>query len=78
MIQMLAANRFSYMFADRNDWGHMRSHYKEMASVVQVDEPDLPPGQKRHIVCSKTTAPGVIERLNQAIRTLPKPVAPYK
>jgi uncharacterized protein (TIGR02285 family) len=78
MIQMLAANRFHYMLADRNDWGHMRAHYKEMAAVVQYDVPDLPAGLKRYILCSRALPPSVIERLNQAIRALPKPVAPYK
>lgn len=78
MILMLAANRFSYMLADRNDWGHMRAHYKETAPVIQYDMPDLPPGLKRHIACSRAVPQSVIERLNQAIRTLPKPVTPYK
>lgn len=78
MMQMLAANRFSYMLADRNDWGYMHSHFKELANVTQYDVPDLPPGLKRHIVCSRDTPAAIIERLNQAIRTLPKPAAPYK
>jgi uncharacterized protein (TIGR02285 family) len=78
MILMLAANRFNYMLADRNDWGHMRTHYKEMASVVQYDVPDLPPGLKRYILCSRTVPASTIERLNQAIRALPKPVMPTK
>jgi len=78
MIQMLAANRFNYMLADRNDWGHMRAHYKEMASVIQYDVPDLPAGLKRYILCSRAVPPSVIERLNQAIRALPKPATPYK
>lgn len=78
MILMLAANRFNYMLADRNDWGHMRTHYKEMASVVQYDVPDLPPGLKRYILCSRTMPASTIERLNQAIRALPKPVMPTK
>ncbi len=78
MILMLAANRFSYMLADRNDWGHMRAHYKELAPVVQYDVPDLPPGLKRYILCSRTMPASTIERLNQAIRSLPKPVTPYK
>jgi uncharacterized protein (TIGR02285 family) len=78
MIQMLAANRFHYMLADRNDWGYMRAHYKEMASVVQYEVPDIPSGLKRYMLCSRATPPSIIERLNQAIRAAPKPVASYK
>ncbi|MBY0239376.1 MAG: transporter substrate-binding domain-containing protein [Burkholderiaceae bacterium] len=76
MIQMLAANRFHYMLADRNDWGHMRTHYKEMGAVLQHDVPDMPGGLKRYFLCSRAVPPSVIERLNQAIRTLPKPAPP--
>ena len=78
MMQMLAANRFNYMFADRNDWGHMRTHFKELASVVQYDVPDLPTGLKRYILCSRAMPASTIERLNQAIRALPKPAAPFR
>lgn len=78
MILMLAANRFNYMLADRNDWGHMRAHYKEMASVIQYDAPDLPGGLRRYFLCSRAMPPSIIERLNQAIRALPKPSSPYK
>ncbi|GAB2874518.1 hypothetical protein GCM10027277_49690 [Pseudoduganella ginsengisoli] len=78
MMQMLAANRFHYMFADRNDWGHMRAHFKELASVIQYDVPDLPQGLKRYILCSRSMPASTMERLNQAIRALPKPATPYK
>jgi uncharacterized protein (TIGR02285 family) len=74
LMQMLAADRASYLLADRNDWKYMRAHYKELAAVVQHDVPDMSPGLKRHIMCSRDVPAAIIEKLNQAIRATPKPV----
>jgi uncharacterized protein (TIGR02285 family) len=74
LMQMLAADRASYLLADRNDWNYMRAHYKELATVVQHDLPDMAPGLKRHIMCSRDVPTAIIEKLNQAIRSTPKPV----
>ncbi|CAN7423796.1 transporter substrate-binding domain-containing protein [Pseudoduganella sp. LjRoot289] len=73
MIQMLGAGRASYLLADRNDWTFMRARYKELAAVQQYDVPDLPPGLKRHILCSRDVPAATMEKLNQAIRNSPKP-----
>lgn len=73
MLQMLAAGRASYLLADRNDWNHLRARNKQVASLAQYEVPDLPPGLKRHILCSRDVPAATMERLNQAIRTTPKP-----
>jgi polar amino acid transport system substrate-binding protein len=73
MMQMLAAGRASYMLADRNDWNHLRTRSKQVGNLTQYDVPDLPPGLKRHIVCSRDVPGAVMDRLNQAIRITAKP-----
>jgi uncharacterized protein (TIGR02285 family) len=74
MMQMVAADRVSYMLSDRTDWNYTRIRHRSLDSVVQYEVPDVPPGLKRHIVCSKDIPAATMEKLNQAIRITPKPV----
>lgn len=78
MMQMVAADRVSYMLSDRTDWNHMRIRHRALDSVVQYEVPDVPPGLKRHIVCSRDIPAATMEKLNQAIRVTPKPVPAEK
>lgn len=73
MIHMLGVGRASYLLTDRNDWTFMRARYKELAAVQQHEVPDLPPGLKRHILCSRDVPAATMEKLNQAIRNTAKP-----
>jgi len=74
MMQMVAADRVSYMLSDRTDWNYTRVRHRSLDNVVQYEVPDVPPGLKRHIVCSKDIPAATMEKLNQAIRITPKPV----
>lgn len=67
MMRMLSVGRASFMFVDREDWEYFRKKEKWARTPVRYELPDMPPGLKRHIVCSKHVAPEVMERLNQAI-----------
>ena len=67
MMRMLAVGRASFMFADRADWEFYRQHEPSLRVVLQHEFPDLPPGQKRHIACSKDISAEVMGRLNAAI-----------
>jgi len=77
MMRMLAVGRASFMFADRADWDFYRQHEPTLRVVVQHEFPDLPPGQKRHIACSKDIGADVMGRLNAAIAASAGP-APNK
>jgi len=66
MIRMLGADRASYMFADREDWEHYRRQGGG-ALPVQYDLPAMPPGLRRHIVCSKDVPQATMDKLNKAI-----------
>jgi len=78
MVQMLAAGRASYLLTDRNDWNYMRLRHKQLAGLVQYEVPDLPPGLKRYILCSRDVPAATMEKLNQAIRLAPKPAPAEK
>lgn len=67
LMRMIVAGRFSYMFADVDDWNHWRAHDASMKDIVQREFPDMPRGQLRYIVCSKDVAPAVMARINKAI-----------
>ena len=70
MMRMLAAGRASFMFADREDWNYYHAQDKSRITAVRHDFPDMPPGLKRYMVCTRDVPAAVIDKLNQAIATL--------
>jgi uncharacterized protein (TIGR02285 family) len=67
MMRMLSAGRASYMFVDREDWEFFRNKEKTVQASVRHDFPDMPPGMRRHIACSKDVPAETMAKLNQAI-----------
>jgi uncharacterized protein (TIGR02285 family) len=67
MMRMLSAGRASYMFVDREDWEFFRTKEKSVQAAVRHDFPDMPPGMRRHIACSKDVSADTMAKLNQAI-----------
>lgn len=67
MFRMLAFGRADYLFVDREDWNYLRLKYPELQALVLIDFPDMPPGLKRYVVCSRDVPAETMERLNRAI-----------
>ncbi|MGO4466418.1 hypothetical protein AB4Z11_12720, partial [Pseudoduganella sp. RAF53_2] len=67
MLRMLAVGRASYIFVDREDWNYLRNKENSLQSLVLLDYPDMPPGLKRHVVCSRDVPAETMDRLNRAI-----------
>ncbi len=67
MFRMVAFGRADYLFVDREDWNYLRLKFPELQSLVLIDVADMPPGLKRHIVCSRDVPPETMDRLNRAI-----------
>jgi polar amino acid transport system substrate-binding protein len=67
MMRMLAAGRASFMFVDKEDWEYFRNHDPTQTAIVAHQFPDMPPGQKRYIVCSRDVPVQVMDKLNKAI-----------
>lgn len=68
MVHMVAAQRAHFMFAAEEEAAYL----VEQAGVAPgrlkiVHFTDLPPGERRYILCSRATPDEVIERLNRAI-----------
>jgi polar amino acid transport system substrate-binding protein len=68
MVHMVAAHRADFMFAAEEEAAYL----VEQAGVAPgrlkvVHFGDLPPGERRYVLCSKATPDEVIERLNRAI-----------
>jgi len=67
MMRMLTVGRASFMFVDREDWDYFRAHETTPQTAVRRDFPDMPPGMKRYILCSKDVPAETMAKLNQAI-----------
>jgi polar amino acid transport system substrate-binding protein len=68
LARMIAANRASFMFADREDWKYLKDNDAHVRGASQIDLPGMPPGQKRYILCSKDMTPEQMQRINAAIQ----------
>lgn len=77
LMQMVAANRITYMLADQADWQYQRRQAEELGRIAEYHFSDMPPGLERFIVCSKDVSPAVMSRINQAIRALSPPTPAY-
>jgi polar amino acid transport system substrate-binding protein len=67
MMRMLAIGRASFMFVDREDWEFFRKKEIGVQAATRHDFPDMPPGLRRYIACSKDVTPEIIDKLNHAI-----------
>jgi hypothetical protein len=70
MMKLLAADRISFIFADRYAWHYLKQHDPAAKDIVAREFPDMPAGQKRYLVCSKDVSPEVMHRLNAVIRSM--------
>jgi uncharacterized protein (TIGR02285 family) len=67
MMRMLGVGRASFMLVDREDWEYVHRREPILQSTTRLDFPDMPPGLKRYIVCSRDISPQTMEKINQAI-----------
>lgn len=68
MVSMIASQRASFMFAAEEEAAYLVEQAGVPAHGLKIVHfSDLPPGERRHILCSKATPDEVMERLNKAI-----------
>lgn len=71
MTRMLIGRRFDYMLMSPEEGEYLISKLGIVSEdVVMIKLRDLPPGNKRYILCSQKVSDENIERLNSAIRNL--------
>jgi polar amino acid transport system substrate-binding protein len=69
MMRMVAAGRFSFTFSDVDDWRFAREHDPAVQAALRRDFPDMPPGLKRYIMCTKDVPAASMASLNRAIES---------
>lgn len=68
MVSMIGAQRASFMFAAEEEATYLLEQAGVPANALKlVHFADVPPGERRYLLCSKATPDEVIERLNKAI-----------
>lgn len=68
MVRMIAAQRAHFMFAAEEEAAHLTEGADAPAAGLKIIHfADLPPGERRHILCSKAVPDELVERLNKAI-----------
>lgn len=67
MIRMVAVGRFAFTFSDADDWRYAVAHDRALQPALRRDYPDMPPGLKRYIMCTKDVPAASMARLNHAI-----------
>ena len=69
LLPMLLAGRFDFSLAAPEEAGHLMAvHGLSPDSFLVLPLADIPQGNTRHIMCSKSVDPDLIRRLNEAIR----------
>ena len=72
MVSMVANQRASFMFAAEEEAAYLVEQAGALPHPLKIVHfSDLPPGERRHILCSKATPEEVMERLNKAITVEP-------
>ena len=68
MVSMIGAQRASFMFAAEEEATYLMEQAGVPANALKlVHFADVPPGERRYLLCSKATPDEVIERLNKVI-----------
>lgn len=70
MMKLLAADRVSFVIVDRLAWQYWRMHDPAALGVAPREFADMPPGQKRYLVCSKDVPAEVMQRLNRVVKAM--------
>lgn len=71
MVQMVARHRVDFMFAAEEEAAVLLQQAGNDAKSLKIVRfTDVPPGEKRYLMCSRSVSPELIERVNAA---LPEP-----
>jgi Trk K+ transport system NAD-binding subunit len=68
MVRMVATQRASFMLAAEEEAAYLVDQAIVSPGALKIVHfSDLPPGERRHILCSQAVPDAVIERLDKAI-----------
>ena len=68
MVRMLMSQRFDYMLVAEEEFESLQTNLTDVADTISaLQMPDIPPGNKRYLMCSKKVSDAVIQRFNAAL-----------
>lgn len=68
MIRMLLGRRFDYLMAAPEEFSSLAEGLGDKrGAIAEVQMKDIPPGNTRHLMCSKSVEDSVLERFNRAL-----------
>lgn len=72
VARKVAAKRADFMLIDQEDYEHLMATEPGFAAegLVRLEYPDLPPGLKRHILCSRLVTAETMARIDAAIEKI--------
>jgi polar amino acid transport system substrate-binding protein len=69
MVRMIAGGRADFMFASEEEAAYLITQSGVSSAAVRILHfDDVPPGERRYLLCAKAVPDDVIERLDRAIR----------
>ncbi|TDR80707.1 substrate-binding periplasmic protein [Paludibacterium purpuratum] len=71
LAHMVAQHRADYMLMDQEDYQYLRqANLLDSDKIATLTYPDMPPGLKRYILCSRHVSPATMRRIDAAIQTM--------
>jgi polar amino acid transport system substrate-binding protein len=70
LMRMVGAGRMAYTIADRYGFDYLKVRDAQAALLTPVEMPDMAPGMRRFLVCSRDIPASVMQRLDKAIDKL--------
>lgn len=72
LMRMLLGSRFDYMLMGRDEAEDMIHAFGQAGQdLIALELPDLPEGNTRHLLCSRSVGATTVERINAALAALP-------
>lgn len=74
VAQKVALSRADFMFIDQEDYDYLMATDAGFRKdgLARIEYPDLPPGLKRHILCSRQVSDATMAKIDHAIARLPR------
>ncbi len=73
MVHMLVGRRFDYMLAAQEEFRSLQANLPTVSDgITAVQMKDIPPGNKRYLMCSKKVGDDIMRRFNDALAALPR------
>lgn len=70
MVRMLIGRRFDYMLAAGEEFDSLQANQSAAGSITGIELSDIPPGNRRYLMCSKSVPDAILARFNTALQDM--------